>query len=95
MALFDKDRLRGKENAVDKMEAERSFERLNRKADAKVIGAEEIAKATEILTKYKRGKTNLEKRISDLEKLIDSLEETISSKNEIITMLKKSLGEEK
>ena len=37
----------------------------------------------------------LEKRIIDLEKLIGSLEETISTKNEIITMLKKSLGEEK
>jgi transcriptional regulator with XRE-family HTH domain len=37
----------------------------------------------------------LEKRITDLEKLIGSLEETISTKNEIITMLKKSLGEEK
>lgn len=37
----------------------------------------------------------LEKRISDLEKLIGSLEETISTKNEIITMLKKTLGEEK
>lgn len=39
--------------------------------------------------------TVLEKRIADLEKLIGSLEETISTKNEIITMLKKSLGEEK
>lgn len=37
----------------------------------------------------------LEKRITDLEKLIGSLEETISTKNEIITMLKKSLGEDK
>ena len=37
----------------------------------------------------------LEKRIIDLEKLIGSLEETITTKNEIITMLKKSLGEEK
>ena len=39
--------------------------------------------------------SNLEKRISDLENLIESLNETISSKNEIITMLKKSLAEEK
>ena len=37
----------------------------------------------------------LNKRIEDLEKLVHSLEETISTKNEIITMLKKSLGEEK
>ncbi len=63
MALFDRDRLRGKKNALDKVEAERSFERLNRKADAKVIGKEEVAKATETLTKYKQGKENLETRI--------------------------------
>lgn len=37
----------------------------------------------------------LERRIADLEKLVASLEETISSKNEIITMLRKSLGEDK
>ena len=37
----------------------------------------------------------LEKRITDLEKLVSSLEETIATKNEIITMLKKSLGEDK
>ena len=34
-------------------------------------------------------------QIADLEKLVSSLEETISSKNEIITMLRKSLGEDK
>jgi len=49
----------------------------------------------DVREEYTERMTNLEKRISDLEKLIDSLEETISSKNEIITMLKKSLGEEK
>ena len=37
----------------------------------------------------------LERRIADLEKLVLSLEETIATKNEIITMLKKSLGEDK
>ena len=37
----------------------------------------------------------LERRIADLEKLVQSLEETIATKNEIITMLKKSLGEDK
>lgn len=37
----------------------------------------------------------LERRIADLEKLTESLEETIKSKNEIITMLRKSLGEDK
>lgn len=49
----------------------------------------------DVREEYTERMTNLEKRISDLEKLIDSMEETISSKNEIITMLKKSLGEEK
>lgn len=49
----------------------------------------------DVREEYTERMTNLEKRISDLEKLIDSLQETISSKNEIITMLKKSLGEEK
>ena len=49
----------------------------------------------DVREEYTERMTNLEKRISDLEKLIGSLEETISSKNEIITMLKKSLGEEK
>lgn len=49
----------------------------------------------DVREEYTERMTNLEKRISDLEKLINSLEETISSKNEIITMLKKSLGEEK
>ena len=37
----------------------------------------------------------LERRIADLEKLVLSLEETIATKNEIITMLKKTLGEDK
>ncbi len=37
----------------------------------------------------------MEKRIADLEKLVQSLEETIRTKNEIITMLKKSLDEDK
>ena len=37
----------------------------------------------------------LERRIADLEKLVQSMEETIATKNEIITMLKKSLGEDK
>ncbi len=36
----------------------------------------------------------MERRIADLEKLVKSLEETIRTKNEIITMLKKSLGED-
>lgn len=39
--------------------------------------------------------TTMERRIADLEKLVGSLEETIKTKNEIITMLRKSLGEEK
>lgn len=39
--------------------------------------------------------TTMERRIADLEKLVCSLEETIRTKNEIITMLRKSLGEEK
>ncbi|MBR2129069.1 MAG: helix-turn-helix transcriptional regulator [Bacteroidales bacterium] len=39
--------------------------------------------------------TILERRITDLENLVRSHEETIRSKNEIITMLKKSLGEDK
>ena len=38
---------------------------LTRPADQKLIGSEEIKKATEILTKYKDGKANLEKRIVD------------------------------
>lgn len=37
----------------------------------------------------------LERRIIDLENLVRSHEETIRSKNEIISMLKKSLGEDK
>ena len=37
----------------------------------------------------------LNRRIEDLEKLVHSLEETISTKNEIISMLKKSLGQDK
>lgn len=49
----------------------------------------------DVREEYLERMTILEKRISDLEKLIGSLEETISTKNEIITMLKKSLGEEK
>lgn len=36
---------------------------LTRPANQKLIGSEEIKKATEILTKYKDGKANLEKRI--------------------------------
>lgn len=39
--------------------------------------------------------TVLERRIADLENLVRSHEETIRSKNEIISMLKKSLGEDK
>ena len=39
--------------------------------------------------------STMERRITDLEKLVESLQETINTKNEIITMLKKSLGEEK
>lgn len=38
---------------------------LMRKDSEKVIGVEEIRKASEILRKYKEGKTNLEKRIVD------------------------------
>ena len=49
----------------------------------------------DIREEYLERMSVLEKRITDLEKLIGSLEETISTKNEIITMLKKSLGEEK
>lgn len=42
------------------------------------------------------GRINImERRIADLEKLVSSLEETIRTKNEIITMLKKSLDEDK
>lgn len=37
----------------------------------------------------------MQRRITDLEKLVESLQETINTKNEIITMLKKSLGEDK
>lgn len=37
----------------------------------------------------------LERRVADLENLVRSHEETIRSKNEIISMLKKSLGEDK
>ena len=39
--------------------------------------------------------TNMEKRIADLEKLVASQDETIKTKNEIISLLKKSLGEDK
>lgn len=37
----------------------------------------------------------MQKRICELEKLIRYLEETIRTKNEIISLLKKTLGEEK
>lgn len=49
----------------------------------------------DIREEYLSRMKTLEKRISDLEKLIGSLEETICTKNEIITMLKKSLGDDK
>ena len=37
----------------------------------------------------------LENRVAELEKIVLLLEETVSAKNEIISMLKKSLAEEK
>lgn len=37
----------------------------------------------------------MQKRICELEKLVGYLEETIRTKNEIISLLKKTLGEEK
>lgn len=49
----------------------------------------------DIKEEYETQVTALGKRIEDLEKLVKSLEETIATKNEIISMLKKSLGEEK
>jgi len=44
---------------------------------------------------YKGRISNMERRISDLEKLVSYLEETVKSKNEIITMLRKTLVEDK
>ena len=49
----------------------------------------------DVREEYSGRVTVLERRIADLEKLVLSLEETIATKNEIITMLKKSLGEDK
>lgn len=52
-------------------------------------------KTEDLIKEYANRINELERRISDMEKLIDSLQEAVSTKNEIITMLKKSLGENK
>ena len=49
----------------------------------------------EVRQEYGSRISTLEKRIADLEKIVNYLEETVSAKNEIISMLKKSIGEEK
>lgn len=49
----------------------------------------------DVRTEYGNRIDILNSRISDLEKIIRSQEETIATKNEIITLLKKSLDEEK
>ena len=55
----------------------------------------EGASLKEMQQEYSGKIESLKRRILDLEKLVLSLEETIGSKNEIISMLKKSLGEER
>lgn len=74
MAIFfgrDTQKADGRINAVpglahdEGMAQDEAAMLLTRPADQKLIGSEEIKKATEILTKYKDGKANLEKRIVD------------------------------
>ena len=51
-------------------------------------------KLRDLQAEYEEKIKERDRRIAELEKMVSYLEETIATKNEIITMLKKSLGED-
>ena len=51
-------------------------------------------KLRDLQAEYEEKVKERDRRIAELEKMVSYLEETIATKNEIITMLKKSLGED-
>ena len=65
MALKRKVAENGNSEVKEAVNPDLAMNLLNTKAEQKLIGSEEVAKATEILRKYKDGKKNLEQRVVD------------------------------